>query len=194
MPEIDLASAIQSNWIKLGTLEMEAVGNRIIVVQDEFHSGTECLRCQCKEIRQIDAMHQASVIDCPDCNGTGQRLVNDVQKKCSGCEGRGWLACPDCKGTGVAEGQLAHPQDREHRPTTGQIVSKGWLVEHYQRGDSVIYGPSSGHFWDLEAIDAKGNYVKVTVGVLREDEVISRVRGHLELRRVHSAQSKWNAD
>ena len=194
MPEIDLASAIQSNWIKLGTLEMEAVGNRIIVVQDEFKSGTECLRCQCKEIRQIDAMHQASVIDCPDCNGTGQRLVNDVQKKCSGCEGRGWLACPDCKGTGVAEGQLAHPQDREHRPTTGQIVSKGWLVEHYQRGDSVIYGPSSGHFWDLEAIDTAGNYVKVTVGVLREDEVISRVRGHLELRRVHSAQSKWNAD
>ena len=40
MPELDFQSAIETNVIKLGTLEMEAVWDQVIVVQDDFQFGT----------------------------------------------------------------------------------------------------------------------------------------------------------
>jgi len=185
--ELDFESAIQSNWIKLGTLEMEAAGDRVIVVQDEFRSGYECLRCRAQDIRMLDQLHQASVIVCPDCAGLGSQLstvVSGAKKTCAPCDGRGWVVCPDCAGTGAAGGGISHAQESEKRPTTGTIVSKGWKVTHYERGESVIYPSFAGHFWDLSAVDLEGKPVDVTLGVLREDEIIARVKGHLELRRV----------
>jgi co-chaperonin GroES (HSP10) len=187
MPEIDLQAAIATNWIKLGTLEMEATGDRVIVVQDDFKFGTECTTCGARDIRMISQTEQRSVIECPDCQGTKwvHKAGSDkIMVKCVGCEARGWIICPDCSGTGTEAGLIAHPQDREQRPTTGAIVSVGERVSKFKRGDSVIYPSFAGHFWDLAAVDVNGNDVKVTIGVLREDEIIARVKGHLELRRV----------
>ena len=198
MPELDFQSALETNWIKLGTLEMEATGDRIIVVQDDFRFGTECTRCQAKDIRMITQTEQRSVVKCPSCNGFGTRIVETLdsqklEKKCSECSGKGWVICPDCNGTGVEGGMIAHPQDREQRPTTGTIVSVGEKVSKFQRGESVIYPSFAGHFWKLEAVDVNGRDVSVDIGVLHEDEVICRVKGHLELRRVKKSVAMHTA-
>ena len=195
MPELDFASALETNWIKLGTLEMEAAGDRLIVVQDDFKSGYECLRCQARDIRMLDQLHQASVITCSECAGLGKQssIVEGAWHTCSVCNGRGWHVCPDCNGTGTAGGGIAHAQESERRPTTGLVVSTGWKVEHYKRGEAVIYPSFAGHFWDLEAVDLDGNPVAVTIGILREDEIIARVKGHLELRRVKKSTALHTA-
>lgn len=199
MPEIDLQSAIETNWIKLGTIEMEAMWDRVIVVQDDFQFGTECTHCGAKDIRMISQTEQRSVIICPDCLGVGTihresyGAKEGITKKCSGCEGRGWVICPACNGTGTEGGAIAHPQDREQRPTTGTIVSIGEKILKFKRGESVIYPSFAGHFWDLEAKDVHGRDVKVSIGVLREDEIICRVRGHLELRRMKSSKALHTA-
>lgn len=214
MPEIDFAGAIESNWIKLGTLEMEAVGDRMIVVQDDFRFGTECTVCGARDIRMISQTEQRSVVACEDCGGrgnivrdnaTGVRVSNPsaeqlssvhsglVSKKCSTCDGNGWHVCEACNGTGTEAGLIAHPKDREQRPTTGTIVSVGDRVTKFKRGDSIIYPSFVGHFWQLNAVDIEGNDVQVEVGVMREEEAIARVKGHLELRRVKSSKALGTA-
>lgn len=199
MPEIDFKSAIESNWIKLGTLEMEAVGDRMIVVQDDFRFGTECTTCGARDIRMISQTEQRSVVVCEDCAGSGNRLVSlgksedEYLKKCSTCDGNGWHVCEACKGTGTEAGLIAHPKDREQRPTTGTIVSVGDRVTKFKRGDSIIYPSFVGHFWQLNAVDVDGNEVQVDVGVMREEEAIARVKGHLELRRVKSSKALGTA-
>ncbi len=187
MPEIDFQSAVETNWIKLGTLEMEATGDRVIVVQDDFRFGTECTTCGARDIRMISQTEQRSVVRCEECGGTGKvwSVVNKaVVKDCPACEGKGWYVCLACNGTGTEVGAIAHPQDREQRPTTGMIVSVGSEVKNYQRGESAIYPSFAGHFFDLEAVDVHGREVKVSIGILHEIELMAHVRGHLELRRV----------
>ena len=152
MPELDFASALDTNWLKLGTLELEATGDRLVVVQDDFKFGTECMRCGARDIRMISQTEQRSVVACPQCHGA--RTVAkagraDVLLRCSECDALGYIVCPECNGTGTEQGLIAHPQDREQRPTTGTIVSVGWKVEHYKRGESVIYPGFAGHFWEL---------------------------------------------
>jgi hypothetical protein len=206
MPELDFESAIKTNWIRLGTLEMEATGDRIIVVQDEFRSGMECIVCKGKDIRSLEggeAGRTVSVVECDGCKGKGTITREGVRAdeihvlKCSQCGGKGWTPCPACEGKG---GIIVFAQQDEKRPTTGTIVSVGWKLNPknwyarlrrwlvgatmYRRGESVIYPSFAGHFWELEAVDENGEDVRVTIGVLREDEIITRVRGHLELRRV----------
>jgi DnaJ-class molecular chaperone len=195
MPELDFRSALETNWIKLGTLEMEATGSKVIVVQDEFRSGYECLTCRAKDIRMVSQTRQASVVKCNECGGTGKQtsVVQAAKRTCNNCEGKGWHICPDCSGTGTADGGLAHAQDSERRPTTGTIVSVGDSVTKYKRGDSVIYPSFAGDFFDLEAVDVNGVDVKVTIGILGENEIIARVRGHLELRRVKGRKALHTA-
>ena len=227
MPELDFRSALETNWIKLGTLEMEATGSKLIVVQDEFRFGTECTACGAKDIRMISQTEQRSVVECKDCGGSGKvgKVGNELLKvRCQSCEGRGWKVCPECKGTGAEDGLIAHPQDRERRPTTGTVVSVGDQIEcpdckgvgstplegssipevcyrcagrggskKFRRGDSVIYPSFAGDFFDLEAKDVSGNDVQVTIGILGENEIIARVRGHLELRRVKSRKALHTA-
>lgn len=196
MPELDFASAIETNWIKLGTLEMEATGEKMIVIQDEFRFGTECTACGAKDIRMISQTEQRSVVECPDCLGSGRvrKAGNkDLTVKCSTCEARGWVVCPACNGTGTEAGLIAHPQDRERRPTTGMIVSKGDRVTKYNRGDSIIYPSYCGDFWTLEAEDIHGQQVTVVIGIISENDAIARVKGHLELRRVKSRKALHTA-
>ena len=130
--------------------------------------------------------------------------------RCNWCKGKGWVPCPACEGK---RGIVVFAQQDEKSPTTGTIVSVGEKIfcancngtglisrdadtivcswcsgtggsKKYRRGESIIYPSFAGHFWELEAVDIYGNDVHVVVGVLREDEIITRVRGHLELRRV----------
>jgi hypothetical protein len=223
MPELDFKSAIETNWIKLGTLEMEATGDRVIVVQDEFRSGMECVVCRGKNIRPLEggeAGKTVSAVECQECHGKGsitkdREGLEPLIVRCNWCKGKGWVPCPACEGKG---GIVVFAQQDEKSPTTGTIVSVGEKIfcarcegvgfvmepisksemhkqtctwcngtggsKKYRRGEAIIYPSFAGHFWELEAVDVYGNDVHVVVGVLREDEIITRVRGHLELRRV----------
>lgn len=175
MPEIDLKSALETNVLKLGTMTMEAHANRLIIVQDQFVSGYECTTCGGKQI-----VNEVSYVKCEDCDGHGQRGV----KKCSTCAGVGKVACPACQGRG---GLIIVPDQSERRPTTGTIASVGPDVVkngNFQRGESVIYPSFAGHAYDLTAEDIHGNPVAITIVVLLESEVLAKISGHLELRRV----------
>jgi RecJ-like exonuclease len=216
MQEIDLQSAIETNVLKLGTLTMEAHADRLIVVQDPFVSGYECTTCGGKNVR-----NEVSYVACSDCRGTGQRAISmsDSYKKCSTCDGTGQVPCPDCDGKG---GVIIVPDASERRPTTGTIVSvgdqilcpqcEGWgrteslggKIEClrckgtggsrvFDRGQAVIYPSFVGHTYDLTAEDVNGNPVAVTIVIMRESEVLAKVAGHLELRRVKKSTSLGTA-
>ena len=197
MQELDFASAFNTNWIKLGPCEMQAHADRVIVVEDEFHFGTECTFCGAKDIRMIDQMHQASVIGCSDCAGKGllPKAGNPgILVRCQSCEGKGWTPCPMCKGTGVEGGVgVAHPQDREQRPTTGVIVSKGFQANKFELGESVLYPSFAGHYLDLTAQTPDGREFSVSLCILHEHEILCHVKGHLELRRVNKSTAYHTA-
>ena len=178
MPEIDLESALKTNVLKLGSMELEAHSDRIIVVQDDFVSGYECLTCKGKQ-----------EIACDNCEGSGKSVIVK-DGKCSKCQGRKAIVCPTCSGKG---GVLIIPQNAERRPTTGEILSIGPGVKNFKRGESVIYPSFAGHVWDLTAIDIHGHEVTVVVVCLREDEVLAKVSGHLELRRVRKSAAMSTA-
>jgi len=132
-----LQPTLDSNKLVLGKLKLRAAHDRVIILEDEFRSGYECLRCMGKQI-----------VQCDNCNGSGVSSINNTIR-CSQCEGKKVVYCPDCKGKGVAEGGLAIPEESIRRPTTGRIVSVGPKVEEFEVGESVIYPEFVGHVHDL---------------------------------------------
>src|SRR5580692_7140373 len=183
MPEIDLVSALETNVLKLGTMTMEAHADRLLIVQDPFVSGYECTTCGGKNI-----VNEVSYVTCDDCHGLGRRGTEPtktfhefVEKKCSTCEGTGRVVCEACQGKG---GVIIVPDASERRPTTGTIASIGCDVTHFGRGMAVIYPSFAGHAYDLVAEDLQGNPVEITIVILRESEILAKISGHLELRRV----------
>jgi len=187
MPEIDVRSALETNVLKLGTMTMEAHADRIIIIQDPFVSGYECTTCGGKMI-----VNDVSHVACDNCNGRGKyhkvvdangsvTVWSEAEFKCAKCDGSGSVRCPACDGKG---GTIIIPDKAENRPTTGTIVSVGPEVRHFERGQAVIYPSFAGYAYDLEAEKIGGGEVKVVIVILRESEVLAKVSGHLELRRV----------
>jgi RecJ-like exonuclease len=227
MPEIDLASALETNVLKLGTMTMEAHADRLLVVQDPFVSGYECTTCGGKNV-----VNEVSYVSCEDCKGRGTHLVTSVaareefiEKKCSTCSGKGAIPCPACEGKG---GLIVVPDASERRPTTGTIASVGdqiWCpncngsgiielpskselnlgwkpckrckgtggTKTFQRGQAVIYPSFAGHAYDLTAEDMQGNPVAITIVILRESEILAKISGHLEMRRVKKSAAMGTA-
>jgi hypothetical protein len=182
VPEIKIDH--QSNVLTLGTMQWEAHHDRIIVLQDDFRSGLECTRCMGRDVR-----NEVSVIRCDNCKGTGKSaIVKDGQ--CSMCSGDGIIPCPDCKGKG---GTLIVPGTAERRPTTGIIVSAGERCATYNRGQSVIYPSFAGHAYDMTATDIHGNTVTATIVIMREEDVLCGIRGHLELRQMKRSAAMGTA-
>jgi co-chaperonin GroES (HSP10) len=199
MPEIDLASALQSNVLKLGTMTMQAHADRLLIVQDPFVSGYECTVCGGKNV-----INEVSYVSCSDCRGRGYRVrvvqpqlgseddqaQETVEVKCSTCDGQGQVVCSACEGKG---GVIIVPDASERRPTTGTIASIGNEVTQFERGQSVIYPSFAGHAYDLTAEDMQGNPVQITIVILRESEVLAKISGHLELRRVKKSAALGTA-
>jgi DnaJ-class molecular chaperone len=177
-----LKSAIETNVLKLGALTMEAFNDRILVIEDEFRSGYECPDCVGK--KKIKSPELEELV-CENCQGTGKSILNkDV--RCSRCRGTGRTLCETCRGKG---GVIVVAQASERRPTTGTIVSIGDKVERAQRGESVIYTSFSGHCYDLEL---PGDEV-VVIRVIQESDILAKVSGHLELRRVKKSAALGSA-
>lgn len=175
---IELKFDDASNEIKLGTLKMKAAGNRLIVVGDEFRTGYECVACEGR-----------GEVNCDKCDGTGASIVTE-SGRCGRCRGQKVMICPSCKGKG---GTLVIPDDKKARPTTGRVVSTGPLVTQFKPGQSVMFTSFSGHAFDLTATDINGNEVLITLWVLREDEVLSEVSGHTQLRQVRKSMAMATA-
>ena len=190
--EIDLASALETNVLKLGTMTMEAHADRLIIVQDPFVSGYECTVCGGKNV-----VNEVSHVTCEDCKGLGKKRIEPIdrfhdwiEKRCSTCDGTGRVVCAACDGKG---GVIIVPDASERRPTTGTIASIGNQVTCFTRGESVIYPSFAGHAYDLTAEDMQGNPVAITIVILRESEVLAKISGHLELRRVKKSAALGTA-
>jgi co-chaperonin GroES (HSP10) len=161
-----------SNILKVGPLELEAAGDYIILLRDEFRSGYECPKCEGE-----------GVIRCDSCGGTGRSLVVK-DGRCTQCMGNKSMACPDCGGKGVVAGGLVIPEDRQNEPTTGTIVSMGPEVSRYGVGNSVMFPSYAGHQLKLTGETPEGEEREYLVVVMHQTEIICHCRGQLELRRL----------
>jgi co-chaperonin GroES (HSP10) len=124
---------------------------------------------------------------------SGDRLVIEEDQfksgyECKTCEGSGKVpstvvggkmkTCPDCDGKG---GLLIVAEVSQRRPTTGIVRSAGEQCKVYKVGDGVLFSNFAGFAIDLDRMGKK-----VCIRILHETEVLTKVRGHLELRAISS--------
>lgn len=155
-----------SNTFDMGELKFEALGDRLIIQEDEFKTGYECTGCE-------GSGHRV----CPGCSGKGTRGV----KKCSDCDGKGEIACPNCGGKG---GLIIAPEVSQRRPTSGTIVSAGpgktemgkLIPMQLKVGQSVLYSNFAGYVIDLNRAGKN-----ITLRILHESEILCRLEGHLTM-------------
>lgn len=161
-PAVSLMEKSQPSRFKAGEVSFYALGDRVIVREDEFRSGYECGTC---------GGHGR--VACANCGGTGKSKVN-AHAKCSACHGETNEICPECNGKG---GVLVVPEQSQRRPSSGMIVSVGEDCVTLKEGENVLYSNFAGYAIDL---DRAG--IKTVLRILHEKEVLCRVEGHLELR------------
>jgi hypothetical protein len=178
-PNVDYGDYMESNVVTLGRMQMEAHDDRLLIVEDPFVSGLECTDCG-----------RTGKIACPDCKGEGVRKTATYEKKCSGCDGLGKIGCPTCKGHGAI---LFVPDESKMRPTTGLVVSTGDKAHKIQRGDSVCYSSFTGQKWQFDVPDKDGNSVEVVIRCMHDNEVLCKLSGHLEMRRVRKSINEGSA-
>lgn len=166
---------MQDGEFKVAGVSFWAKGDRVIVIEDPFKSGYECKTCG-----------GSGKLDCADCDNGKSR--NNQEITCKTCSGTRKFTCEDCKGKGAL---IILPQKSMRRPTTGTIMSCGAMVgfklvgEKYQKmesyavGERVMYGSFAGHTCDLEW---QGK--EIIVRILHDSELLCKVEGHLQYRRV----------
>jgi co-chaperonin GroES (HSP10) len=148
-------------WGLGGALKFWALGDRLLIQEDEFRSGYECAQCGGRGTNP-----------CSNCNGT---QITATGKKCGICaDTDGNLTCPTCQGKG---GIIIVPDTSKNRPTSGQVVSVGAKVHTLKPGDSVLYSNFAGHVVDLKM--ATGH--TVTLRILHETEILAGMEGQLTL-------------
>jgi chaperonin GroES len=155
-----------SNTYDLGTLKFWALGDRVLIEEDEFKTGYECSTC-----------NGTGKAPCGDCGGSGTHLRGAVTIKCSHCDS-GAVTCPECKGKG---GLIIAPDVAQRRPTTGRVVSVGPGTKDHEMllrvGDSVMYSNFAGYVVDLNRAGRK-----VILRILHESEILCRLEGQLDLK------------
>jgi len=172
------------NFFHLGETSLEATFDRVLVLIDQFKSGYECSRCA-----------GSGKVPCSDCIG-GKSALN-TNMTCKSCRGKMTIPCPDCDGKG---GLLVVPETSQNPPQAGTIVSIGEDVgKGVQRlfgairvqakeesqvplkiGDRVMFGRFAGHDLSLQTTDGSA----VNLRLLNESEILCRMRGSLEMRKV----------
>jgi co-chaperonin GroES (HSP10) len=175
-----------SNLFRIGPSTFEALGDRVLVLVDPFKSGYECQTCGGKQ-----------KVRCTECVNGKSHL--NPQMMCKHCHGSMEVTCPECEGKGVEAGGIVVPDASQNRPESGTIVSVGEYVgmgvhrlfgavrmetrEPKQKltiGDKVLFGRFSGNGIDLETVTKD----KIILRILNESEVLCRLTGQLEMRRL----------
>ncbi len=158
-------------YFEVDTVKFGALGDRVLIEEDQFKSGYDCTVCS----------GTGSVL-CADCAGRGIHTRTrpsedgevEVTTRCNQCGGAKKVPCTVCKGKGAL---LVVPDTAQRRPSTGTIVSAGRGCTYLKEGQKVVYSNFSGHTLDLERAG-----VPVVLRILHESEVLAAVDGHLELR------------
>lgn len=159
---MDVTLTKEPSYYSLGNLKFWALGDRLVIEEDEFRTGYECTVC-----------NGSGNTPCDACNGSGASSVVRGAR-CPTCAGSGLLKCPSCEGKG---GLLIAPEISQRRPTTGRIVSLGPACKELKLGQSVLYSNFAGYVIDLERAGRK-----VTLRILHETEILCGMEGQLELR------------
>lgn len=147
---------------EVGALKFWALGDRVLIREDEFKTGYECTLCG-----------GATTVSCDSCNGSGLSATTK-HARCSQCAGTQKTTCPQCNGKG---GLLIAPETSQRRPTTGVVVSAGPSCKVLKVGDPVMYSNFAGYTVDL----ADAGH-PVTLRILHETEILCGMEGQLELR------------
>jgi co-chaperonin GroES (HSP10) len=158
----DTTSLTSLGAFELGDLKFRALGDRVIIIEDEFKTGYECGHCG-----------GSGKAPCDQCGGHGAYLRGKVTLKCSHCV-NGAVRCPECDGKG---GLLVAPETAQRRPTTGKVVSAGSACKVLSPGQGVMYSNFAGYVVDLARAGKT-----VTLRILHETEVLCEMDGQLELR------------
>ena len=189
MAELIETSEIPVNIMWMGAVGLEAYGDKLIVLQDEFRSGMECPKCLNKDIKSIGGgytVRQVSAVQCEECKGEGRRekVGNpEILVKCSSCEGNGWIACPACGGKG---GTITTDKRYEGAPQTGTVMSLGPECgkERFFLGMRVMYPAYAGHRYDCVDRHASGGAKDVTLMLLDSQHILCRLHGIMEYRQL----------
>lgn len=148
--------------VKIGDLKFWALGDRVLIIEDEFKSGYECSECG-----------GSGNTPCEGCGGTG-RSKRMQMARCAVCEGKGAVMCPTCLGKG---GLLVAPEISQRRPTTGEVISVGEKCVVLKPGQRVMYSNFAGYVVDLNRAGRN-----VAVRILHETEVLCAMEGQLLLK------------
>lgn len=151
------------NILDIGPAKFEALGDRVLILEDEFRSGYECTTCS-----------GHGKIKCPNCDGLGEVSHGGPNMRCHVCEGSKAISCPECGGKG---GILVVPEVSQRRPTTGSVVSVGPECKSLSPGQGVMYSNFAGYVVDLARAGEP-----ITLRILHETEVLCKVSGHLDLK------------
>jgi len=141
---------------------------------------------------------------CETCKGKGGTIIVADQSERRPTTGRilsigDAIHCKVCDGKGVTETkQYIRVSDDStvgsHGSTTlvtaECVRCKGTGGTHtFERGQSVIYTSFSGHVWDL----VLSNGEEIVIRVIQESDVLAKIQGHLDLRRVKKSQAVGTA-
>lgn len=162
------------NVFNTGPCGWMATFNRLLILEDQFRSGYECDTCE-----------QTGKLACAECIEGHSRLNPDM--KCKICNGTKQVDCPECRGKGVL---IEIPEVAQRRPTTGTVVSAGEACQAIHRGDTVVYSNFVGEVYDLTGVDSVGREKKIVLRVMKENEIICKIFGHMELKRVKRHQTQ----
>lgn len=66
--------AAPPDWYGVGAVELAALGDRVLIVEDQFKSGYECFTCGGSG-KVKSTLVAGAAKTCPDCNGKGGVLV-----------------------------------------------------------------------------------------------------------------------
>jgi co-chaperonin GroES (HSP10) len=156
-PEMGSTNQAPSKF-PVGTLTFWALGDRVLIEEDQFRSGYECTKCG-----------GSGKTACDNCGGS---QVTTTGKKCGLCSD-GSTVCSGCGGKG---GLIVTPETSQRRPTSGTVVSAGVKCEYLKEGDSVLFSNFAGFVVDLARAGSP-----VTLRILHETEILAGMDGHLTL-------------